>query len=112
VRGDYVAKDLPPIGPLEVTRPEIYFGQASNDQVLVPSAEQEFDYPKGGDNVRTSYRGSHGVQMDGGNRLLWSMRTGDFNLLTKARSRGRNSPPAPGSWMTCSPPRATKASRS
>src|SRR6266545_4559233 len=44
---DYVAKDIPPTGPLKVERPAIYFGQANDDYVLAPSAEREFDYPKG-----------------------------------------------------------------
>lgn len=79
---DYVAKDLPPTGPLTVSRPQIYFGHAnSGSYVLAPSAEKEFDYPQGNDNVRNTYKGSHGVVMDGTSRLIWSMRTGDFNLL-------------------------------
>ena len=78
---DYVAKDIPPTGPLKVTRPEIYFGGMQTGYVLVPSAVQEFDYPQGSGNAMTSYRGTHGVPMTGASRLLWSMRTGDFNLL-------------------------------
>lgn len=81
----YVVRDVPPTGPLKVTRPEIYFGQTSGDHVLAPSAEAEFDYPRGAENVRTSYRGSHGVPLDGGNRLLWSLRTGDLNLLLSSQ---------------------------
>jgi uncharacterized protein len=79
---DYVAKDLPPTGPLTVSRPQIYFGHATPGSfVLAPSAEKEFDYPQGNLNVRNTYQGSHGVVMDGGSRLIWAMRTGDFNLL-------------------------------
>ena len=86
---DYVAKDLPPTGPLQVTRPEIYFGRSGSPYVLAPSAAQEFDYPKGNDNARTSYQGTHGVRMDGGNRMLWSLRTGDFNLLVSSQIQDR-----------------------
>jgi uncharacterized protein len=79
---DYVAKDLPPAGPLTVSRPAIYFGHDSTGSyVLAPSAEKEFDYPQGNLNVRNSYQGAHGVKMDGFSRLIWAMRTGDFNLL-------------------------------
>src|ERR1700730_14596336 len=78
----YVAKDLPPAGPLAVSRPQIYFGHATpGGYVLAPSAEKEFDYPQGNLNVRNNYQGGHGVVMDGGTRLIWAMRTGDFNLL-------------------------------
>jgi uncharacterized membrane protein (UPF0182 family) len=86
---DYVAKDLPPTGPLQVTRPEIYFGHSPGGYVLAPSVEKEFDYPQGNLNVRNSYQGTHGVKMDGGNRVLWSMRTGDFNLLVSSQIQDR-----------------------
>jgi uncharacterized protein len=86
---DYVAKDLPPTGPLQVTRPEIYFGHSPGGYVLAPSVEKEFDYPQGNLNVRNSYQGTHGVKMDGGNKVLWSMRTGDFNLLVSSQIQDR-----------------------
>jgi uncharacterized protein len=87
---DYVAKDLPPTGPLAVTRPEIYFGHnPPGSYVLAPSIEKEFDYPQGNQNVRNSYAGSHGVKMDGGTRLIWAMRTGDFNLLVSSQVQDR-----------------------
>jgi uncharacterized protein len=78
---DYVAANIPTTGPLTVTQPDIYFGQANGDYVLAPSAEQEFDFPQGNDNARNSYQGSHSPRLDGANRLLWSLRTGDFNML-------------------------------
>ncbi|MGI8562547.1 MAG: UPF0182 family membrane protein [Candidatus Dormibacter sp.] len=77
---DYVARDIPTQGPLTVTRPQIYFGQ-TGAYVLAPSKAQEFDYPQGDLNVRTNYSGQHGVPLSGANRALWSLRTGDFNLL-------------------------------
>jgi uncharacterized protein len=86
---DYVARDIPPIGPLTVDQAAIYFGEVESDYVLVPSAEPEFDYPKGADNVRTSYQGGYGVRLSGINRLLWSMRTGDFNMLVSSQVQDR-----------------------
>ena len=78
---DYVTGNIPPQGPLPVTRPAIYFGELTTDYALAPSAQREFDYPKGSDNVLTSYQGTRGVPLSSLNRLLWSMRTDDFNLL-------------------------------
>jgi uncharacterized protein len=87
---DYVAKDLPPTGPLKISRPEIYFGHATAGSfVLAPSVEKEFDYPQGNQNVRNSYAGKNGVLMQGPNRVLWSMRTGDFNLLISNQVQDR-----------------------
>jgi len=82
---DYVAADIPTTGPLKVTQPAIYFGQTNGDYVLAPSAEPEFDYPQGADNAHTTYKGTHSPRLDGTNRLLWSLRTGDFNMLVSSQ---------------------------
>ena len=62
---DYVAKDIPPPGPLKIDRPEVYFGDAQPDYALAPSAQREFNYPQGDTNAQTTYRGTHGVRVDG-----------------------------------------------
>ena len=82
---DYVAADIPTTGPLTVTQPDIYFGQADGDYVLAPSAAAEFDFPQGADNARNHYQGSHSPTLSGANRLLWSLRTGDFNMLVSSQ---------------------------
>jgi uncharacterized membrane protein (UPF0182 family) len=59
-------KDLPPKSEkeeLKIERPEIYFGEKSNDYVIVKTKAKEFDYPKGEENIYASYEGSGGVQM-------------------------------------------------
>ena len=40
-----------------ITEPSIYFGELSNDYVIVRTRAQEFHYPKGDDNVYTDYDG-------------------------------------------------------
>src|SRR6185503_11575501 len=52
-------RDLPPVstGDLKVTEPAIYFGELSNDHVFVKTKTEEFDYPRGDDNVFAIYRG-------------------------------------------------------
>ncbi len=56
-------KDLPPsfVPDLKVERPEIYYGEKTDDYVLVKTRTEEFDYPKGDKNVYTTYRGKGGV---------------------------------------------------
>jgi uncharacterized membrane protein (UPF0182 family) len=46
---------------LQVTRPEIYFGQLTNTDVYVKTRQQEFDYPHGENNSLTSYQGTGGI---------------------------------------------------
>ncbi|HKC19829.1 MAG TPA: UPF0182 family protein, partial [Candidatus Dormibacteraeota bacterium] len=80
----YVVSDVPPQGPLTITRPAIYFGESTSDYVLAPSLVPEFDYPAAKD-VYTNYKGSHGVPMTGVNRALWSLRLSDFSLLVSGQ---------------------------
>ena len=85
----YVAGDIPDTGPLHVQQPQIYFGTATNDYVLAPSSTPEFDYPRGQDNAYTTYSGTHGVRMTPVARALFSLRTGDFNLLISPQVQNR-----------------------
>ncbi len=65
-----LVKDIPPVSrfeELEVDRPEIYYGELTNDFVVVNTKEQEFDYPSGENNVYARYEGKGGVQLTG----LW-----------------------------------------
>lgn len=60
-------KDLPPksdVKELEIARPEIYYGELMNDYVITNTKSQEFDYPKGEENVYSTYNGSGGVKID------------------------------------------------
>ncbi len=77
-------KDIPPASSiaLKVTRPEIYYGQLSNNYCLVRTKAKEFDYPSGEDNVYNVYKGSGGIPMGGlWKRLLFALRFGDVNIL-------------------------------
>ena len=79
-------KDLPPVSSIDlrITRPQIYYGEQSNDFVLAPSAQQEFDYPAGeGDAaVYSRYDGRGGVAVSSFlHRLLFALNFGSFNIL-------------------------------
>ena len=56
-------RNLPPetIPELPITEPSLYFGELSNDYVIVRTATREFHYPRGDDNVFTQYNGAGGV---------------------------------------------------
>jgi uncharacterized protein len=53
------------IPSLNVTRPEIYFGELTNTDVYVKTRQKEFDYPQGDANNLTSYQGSGGIRLGG-----------------------------------------------
>jgi uncharacterized protein len=81
---DFFIKDLPPESrvPIEVTQPEIYFGELTNDTVYVSSGREEFSYPSGDENIYTSYAGTGGVLLDSYlKRIAFSLRQSDPNVL-------------------------------
>lgn len=78
-------QDLPPVTAFEdlkITRPEIYYGEGTNDYVFVNTTEREFNYPSGDQNVFTSYEGTGGVVMDTPlKKLAFALRLSDMNML-------------------------------
>lgn len=80
---EMLIKNIPPVTDtnLKVNRPEIYFGEKTNDYVIVNTEEKEFDYPSGSDNVECEYEGTAGINMSFMNKLLFSIREGNYKLL-------------------------------
>jgi len=75
-------KDVPPKGEIEIERPEIYYGETTDDYVIVNTRVEEFDYPKGDTNVYTSYEGSNGIGLSSFlRRLAYAWQLGDLNIL-------------------------------
>ena len=65
---DLTVRNIPPVSTdprFEVTRPEVYYGERTNDHVYVNTTQQEFDYPSGEENVYSDYEGDGGVSMRG-----------------------------------------------
>jgi uncharacterized protein len=63
---EFFVKDIPPVSlaDIKVTRPEIYFGELSNDYVVVKTKVPEFSYPTATGNINTTYAGKGGVPVD------------------------------------------------
>ena len=67
---------------LNVTRPEIYFGELTNTDVYVKTRQQEFNYPQGQSNNLTSYQGDSGIAVGGFlRRILLAIDRGDLGKL-------------------------------
>ncbi|MCQ2551602.1 MAG: UPF0182 family protein [Clostridia bacterium] len=62
----------------------VYFGEMTNDYILVNTDEKEFDYPDGDSNKYTEYDGHAGIKMNFINRLLFSIREGSFKMLVSS----------------------------
>jgi uncharacterized membrane protein (UPF0182 family) len=67
---------------LTITQPAIYFGQSTSGYRIVATGIKEFDYPKGNDNVYTSYNGKGGIPLDSyWKKLLFAWTKADVNIL-------------------------------
>jgi len=81
---EFFVKDIPPsaVGPLKITRPEIYYGEVANPYVLVRTRTKELNYPMGDQNVYTTYDGQGGVSMGSfWRKLVFAARFGDIKIL-------------------------------
>ena len=80
----FIVQDIPPQSStsINITRPEIYYGEANGGFAVVNTTYREFDYPKGAENVYSTYHGSGGVQISSKlRRLIYSLRLSDLNIL-------------------------------
>ena len=60
---------------LKVTQPAVYFGELPETDVFVKTKTEEFDYPRGEDNVFATYQGQGGVPLGGlFRRLMFAIR--------------------------------------
>ena len=81
---DYVIENLIQTqkdGVPEVTQPRIYFGQMTNDSVIVNTKIRELDYSEGTTDVEFDYDGPAGINLNFFNKLLFSIKTGDLRML-------------------------------
>jgi uncharacterized membrane protein (UPF0182 family) len=61
-----LVKNAPPeikSSGFQLSRPEIYFGEKTQDPVFVHTAREEFDYPAGDQNKYSTYQGTGGFPM-------------------------------------------------
>ncbi len=79
-----IVKDLPPRSEdgLSVTEPAIYYGETMSGYRIVGTSVPEFTYPKGDENVYTSYRGGGGISLESfWTRLLFAWHQFDPNIV-------------------------------
>ncbi|MCL6545943.1 MAG: UPF0182 family protein, partial [Bryobacteraceae bacterium] len=78
-------QDAPPqvrTTSLKLTRPELYYGEVVHEPVFVRTAQREFSYPSGAENVFTTYDGKGGFPISSfWLRVAAALRQGDYNIL-------------------------------
>ena len=79
-------KDIPPqssvAADIDVKEPSIYFGEVTNNYVLVNTRAKEFHYSQGEQNVETTYAGADGVRIDSlAKKVLFSLGFQSLQIL-------------------------------
>ena len=77
-------RNLPPetIPDLKIDEPSLYFGELSNEYVIVRTRTPEFHYPRGDENETTQYSGKGGVPLGTlWRKLLFALRFGSYQIL-------------------------------
>ncbi|MBW6463487.1 MAG: UPF0182 family protein [Firmicutes bacterium] len=79
----YFLGDIPPSGNLTVDNPAIYFGELTNDYVIVNTDTPEFHYATAGDdNVFTFYEGDAGIPVHSiFRRALFALKFGEYRIM-------------------------------
>ncbi len=80
---ELLVKDIPPVSAegLEITRPEVYFGELTDDYVITNAKSPEFDYPMGDDNADSFYEGTAGIKISPFNKLIFALYHGTSKIL-------------------------------
>ncbi|MBA7667421.1 hypothetical protein ES703_75509 [subsurface metagenome] len=77
-----LVKDIPPAGVFDIEQPQIYYGEKTNDYVIIKTDTKELDYATRDEIVEGEYQGEGGVNLDGFiRRLVYAWQLGDFNIL-------------------------------
>lgn len=67
---------------LKLTRPELYYGEVTHEPVFVRTAQPEFNYPSGAENVHSRYDGKGGFPISSfGMRLAAALSYADWNIV-------------------------------
>ncbi|GAB1476380.1 UPF0182 family protein [Bacillota bacterium] len=81
---DMLIKSIPPISEVDeitIDRPEIYFGELTNNYAITNTDELEFDYPSGDTNVYSTYDGDAGISLNLLNRVMFAIREQSLKIL-------------------------------
>ena len=65
----------------EVKQPRIYYGELTNDYVIVGPNNKELDYSVGNTDYENSFDGKTGIKLDWLKRLMFSIHYGDYRML-------------------------------
>jgi uncharacterized membrane protein (UPF0182 family) len=75
-------KDVPPTGKMVIVQPEIYYGENTDDYIIVNTESEEIDYSTEDTTIYTSYNGESGIKLNSFIRkLAFAWELTDINVL-------------------------------
>lgn len=81
----FYLKDIPPQtdSPVfELRQPQIYFGEKTDNYIIVKTEEKEFGYPSGDKNIYERWEGTGGIKLDSYlKKLAFSVRFGALKIM-------------------------------
>ncbi len=79
----FAIKDIPPVTAYEefnLQEPRIYYGELTNDWVVVNTSVKEFDYPLGNTNAENNYQGKTGIVLTPFAKLMLSLHHATYKI--------------------------------
>ncbi len=76
--------DIPTVsrnGMPELLQPRIYYGESTNDYVIVGSQNKELDYSEGYNDIENTYDGDAGINLDFVRKLAFSLYYRDYKMF-------------------------------
>ncbi len=80
----FAMRNIPTVstnGMPELTQPRIYYGESTNDYVIVGSNNKELDYSEGYNDIENTYDGNSGVKLNFINKLIYSIYYKDYKMF-------------------------------
>jgi uncharacterized protein len=79
----YFLGDIPPVGEVEIENPSIYFGELTDDYIIINTTTPEFHFATAGDeNEFTFYDGNAGIPLQSVfRRALLSLKFAEYRIL-------------------------------
>ena len=80
----FAMHDIPTVsqnGMPKLTQPRIYYGESTNDYVIVGSDNKELDYSEGYNDIENTYDGDTGVKLSFMKRLIYSLYYKDYKMF-------------------------------
>lgn len=90
---EFFVKDIPPaaLDEVNIKRPEIYFGELSNDYCFVNTKSKEFDYPSGDKNIYCEYGGGGQIPISSiWKKILFAIKFSEPKILLSTDITGKS----------------------